>query len=64
VVEQAGGPAAEAGVETGDVLLAVNGAPVASIDEFRNSVTKSGSTVALLIQRGNAQIYIPVRVAS
>jgi len=64
VVEQAGGPAAEAGVEAGDVLLAVNGAPVTSIDEFRNSVTKSGSTVALLIQRGNAQIYVPVRVAS
>ena len=64
VVEESGGPAAEAGVEPGDVLLAVNGAPVASVGEFRNSVTKTGSTVALLIQRGNAQIYIPVRVGS
>jgi serine protease Do len=64
VVEESGGPAAEAGVEPGDVLLAVNGAPVASVDEFRDSVTKAGSTVALLIQRGNAQIYIPVRVGS
>ncbi|MGH8135109.1 MAG: Do family serine endopeptidase [Steroidobacteraceae bacterium] len=64
VVEESGGPAAEAGVEPGDVLLAVNGAPVASISDFRNSVTQSGSTVALLVQRGNAQIYIPVRVGS
>ncbi len=64
VVEESGGPAAEAGVEPGDVLLAVNGAPVASVGEFRNSVTKAGNTVALLVQRGNAQIYIPVRVGS
>ncbi|MDH4258988.1 MAG: Do family serine endopeptidase [Gammaproteobacteria bacterium] len=64
VVEQSGGPAAEAGVEPGDVLLAVNGAPVTSVGEFRNSVTQSGATVALLIQRGNAQIYIPVRVGT
>ena len=64
VVEESGGPAAEAGVEPGDVLLAVNGARVASIGDFRNSVTQSGNTVALLIQRGNAQIYIPVRIGS
>jgi serine protease Do len=64
VVEEAGGPAAEAGVEPGDVLLAVNGAAVESVGDFRNSVTQSGGTVALLIQRGNAQIYIPVRTGS
>ncbi len=64
VVEESDGPAAEAGVEPGDVLLAVNGAPVTSVGEFRNSVTRSGGTVALLIQRGHTQIYIPVRVGS
>ena len=64
VVEESGGPAAEAGVEAGDVLLAVNGAPVASVGEFRNSVTRAGGTVALLIEREGAQIYIPVRVGS
>ena len=64
VVEESGGPAEEAGVEPGDVVLAVNGAPVATINDFRNSVNKSGGTVALLIQRGDAQIYIPVRTGS
>ena len=64
VVEESGGPAAEAGVEPGDVLLAVNGAAVATISDFRNSVTRSGDTVALLIQRGKDQIYIPVRAGS
>ena len=61
---KSGGPAEEAGVEPGDVVLAVNGAPVAIINDFRNSVNKSGGTVALLIQRGDAQIYIPVRTGS
>ncbi len=64
IVDQAGGPAEEAGVEPGDVVLAVNGAPVATINDFRNSVNNSGGTVALLIQRGDAQIYIPVRAGS
>jgi serine protease Do len=58
------GPAAIAGVERGDVILAVNGAPVGSVGEFRKAVDSSGTTVALLIQRDNAQIFVPVRVES
>ena len=64
VVEEADGPAAVAGVLAGDVLIAVNGEPVATIGEFRAAVDASGSTVALLIQRGNAQIFVPVRIDS
>ena len=64
VVEDADGPAAIAGVERGDVILAVNGAPVDSIGEFRSAVDASGATVALLIQRDNAQIFVPVRIDS
>ena len=64
VVEVSEGPAADAGVEPGDVLLAVNGVAVGSVAEFRNVVGEAGRAVALLVQRGNAQIYIPVRVAS
>jgi serine protease Do len=64
VVENADGPAAIAGVERGDVILAVNGVPVDSMGEFRTAVDASGATVALLIQRGDAQIYVPVRIDS
>jgi serine protease Do len=64
VVEDAVGPAAIAGVERGDVILAVNGVPVDSLGEFRTAVDASGATVALLIQRGDAQIYVPVRIDS
>jgi serine protease Do len=64
VVEDADGPAALAGVERGDVILGVNGVPVASVGEFRTAVDASGSTVALLIQRDNAEIFVPVRIDS
>ncbi len=64
LVEEAGGAAAEAGVQPGDVLLAVNGAPVATPAEFRAAVERAGATVALLIQRGAAQIFVPVRAES
>ncbi len=64
VVEQSDGPAAVAGVEAGDVLLAVNGKQVATIAEFRDAVDAAHDAVALLIQRGNAQIFVPVRIDS
>jgi serine protease Do len=62
IVESSDGPAAEAGVEPGDVILAVNGRPVDTARALRDAVDKSGNTVALLIQRGDAQIYVPVRL--
>ncbi len=64
VVEDAEGPAALAGVERGDVILAVNGAKVTSLREYRSAVDAAGSTVALLVQRGNAKVYVPVRIDS
>jgi len=62
VVEAARGPAAIAGVQSGDVLLAVNGTPVRSIDQVRDVVAKSPKSVALLVQRGDDKIFVPVRI--
>jgi serine protease Do len=62
VIEDAGGAAAMAGVRPGDVLLSVNGKPVASIDQVRDVVGKATKSVALLIQRGDDKIFIPVRI--
>jgi serine protease Do len=60
VVEQAGGAAAKAGIESGDVILAVNNHPVKSAQELRRAVEKSGDVVALLVQRNDTKIYVPV----
>jgi len=63
LVEDVDGPAAAAGVQPGDVILGVNGARVKSMDELRSASKKrSGKVVALLIERDNAQIFVPVRV--
>ena len=62
LVEQAGGPAAAAGVQPGDVLLAVNGTPVTDVEQVRAIVAKSSKSVALLIERGGNKIFVPVRI--
>ena len=62
LIEDAGGAAASAGVQPGDVLLSVNGRPVNSVGEVRDLVAKSSKSVALLIQRGEDRIFIPVRL--
>jgi serine protease Do len=60
VVEQASGPAARAGIQPGDVLLAVNGTSIQSVEQLRALVAKSGKTMALLIQRDDGKIFVPV----
>ncbi len=62
LVEDAGGAAANAGVQPGDVLLSVNGHPVNTVEQVREVVEKSAKSVALLIQRGPDKIFIPVRL--
>jgi serine protease Do len=60
VVEDAEGPAARAGIESGDVVLALNGTPVASVEQLRDLVTRSGKRVALLVERGKERIFVPI----
>jgi serine protease Do len=62
LVEDVDGPAAEAGVRPGDIILGVNGTRVKSVKDLQKAATKSGKVVALLIERENAQIFVPVRV--
>ena len=60
VVEQVSGPAARAGIEAGDVLLAINGKPVTSIEQIRSVMKNQPKSVALLVQRQGNQIFVPV----
>ncbi len=62
LVEQASGPAAEAGLQQGDIVLSANGAKVTSEADLRGAVEKSKGHIALLVQRGDAQLFVPVRV--
>ncbi|MDI1246177.1 MAG: Do family serine endopeptidase [Rhodoferax sp.] len=62
LVEEAAGPAAAAGVQPGDLLVAVNGTPIDSVDQVRIMLAKATKSVALLIQRDGNKIFVPVRV--
>jgi serine protease Do len=62
VVERASGPAAEAGIQPGDVVLAANGSPIRNAEDLRGAVEKSKGHIALLIQRGDSRLFVPVRV--
>ena len=62
LVQQASGAAALAGVQQGDVLLSINGVPVKNIDQVRSAVAKADKSVALLIQRGDSKIFVPVTI--
>ena len=60
VVEDVAGAAAKAGVRSGDVIVSVNNTPVKSVEQLKELIAKSGKTVALLVQRDDARIFIPV----
>src|SRR3984957_8161806 len=62
LVEDVTGPALAAGLQPGDVLLGVNGVGVASVADLKREVSRAGHNVALLVQREDAQIYLPVDV--
>jgi serine protease Do len=56
------GPAAESGIQAGDVIVEVNRQPVGSADDLRGALRKSGSRpVLLLINRGGQTHFVTVR---
>ncbi|MBI1397674.1 MAG: Do family serine endopeptidase [Betaproteobacteria bacterium] len=62
LVEDVAGPAAKAGILPGDVLLQFNGTPVKSVDQLRGLVQHAGKQVAVLIQRQNMRMFVPVQL--
>jgi serine protease Do len=62
LVERSGGAAAQAGIQEGDVLLALNGKPVTSVDQIRDALKSHPKHVALLIDRDGQRIFVPVDI--
>lgn len=62
VVERVGGPAARAGVQPGDVLLAINGQPVQSVEQVQGVMEKKPRNVALLVLRDGDRIFVPIKL--
>ncbi len=62
VVENASGAAANAGIQPGDVILSVNDTPVKSVKQLQALLAKAGKRIALLVQREDAKLYVPVEL--
>jgi Do/DeqQ family serine protease len=56
-----GGPAADAGLRSGDVIKQVNRKPVAGVEEVQQAIRESGSRPALmLVERNGNNLFIAV----
>ena len=62
LVERAEGAAAKAGVRAGDMIVGVNGKPVKSLDELKAAIDDAGEQAALLVQRGESRIFLPIQI--
>ncbi len=60
LVQDVSGPAAMAGIQPGDVLMAVNGKPVTTVEQVRQAVAGDRKSTALLIQRDGERLFVPV----
>jgi len=60
VIERVAGPSARAGLVVGDVLLAINGQPVSSVEQIKSVLAGKPKSVALLVERQGERIFVPV----
>jgi serine protease Do len=62
LVNSVSGAAAEAGIRPGDVILSFNGVPIKSAEQLSLLVDHAGKNVALLVQRHNGKIFVPLNL--
>jgi len=62
LVEDAVGAAARAGIEAGDVILAVNNQEVNTADDLSRMLGEGRQRVALLVKRGDSAHYVSLRL--
>ena len=65
MVIDAQGSAAQAGIRRGDVVLGLNNAEVQNLEQFNKQLAAipNGKTVAVLVQRGDNTLYVPIKVS-
>ena len=55
------GPAAQAGLRRGDVVIEVDRQPVESTSDLAKKLDAAEDRVLFLVERGDATIFVPVR---
>ena len=64
LVVESSGAAAQAGIRRGDVILGLNNNESQSVDLFNKQINAvpSGKTIAVLVQRGENTLYVPIKI--
>ncbi len=64
LVTDSQGASALAGVRRGDIVLGINNAEVATVEQFNKTLSGilNGKTVAVLVLRGESTLYVPIKV--
>jgi serine protease Do len=62
LVEQVAGAAAKAGIRPGDIIVSINQKPVQSVEELRAATKDGGKNLAVLVQRVEGRIFVPVEL--
>lgn len=60
VVESAEGPAAEAGIQRGDIILSAGGKRVKSAEDLKKIVDSAKGSIPILVDRKGQRIFVPV----
>ncbi|MEO7106342.1 MAG: PDZ domain-containing protein, partial [Rhodoferax sp.] len=63
-IEKVSGVAERAGVQPGDLLLAINHEPMVSLEQAKIAADHASRSVALLLMRDGDRIYIPLRLTA
>lgn len=62
VVVESHGPASEAGIKEGDVLLSVGGKKIRSFEQFKDAVNAADKTLALQVARDGSRTFLAVKL--
>ena len=62
MVDRVTGPAADAGIQPGDIALSLNDTLVESQDQMASVEAKAGKEIAVLIERNNARRFVSVKL--
>lgn len=60
LVQRVNAAASRAGVQPGDLILALNGQPIDSAEALVQGLDVADGTAALLVQRGTTRIFVPI----
>ena len=62
-IEKVSGAAERAGVQAGDLLLAINNENMHNVAQARTAADRSAGAVALLLLRDGSRLFVPLRLA-